>query len=176
MVPDFEGAQEGCKVEKQQSSENTGGENQRSGDQDRPRTAAENEVLRRSKFNEELSQPRTSNDLAIQNRFEFGLRNHLLLDDINKWLKFPEVEPRDAALVLCMQDAIADDGKEPVKFIIGVVSRDFKWMLKAFQGLAEHEKRCGIVQARTLLDWRDLARDRELNYHSWLDNTDRCTQ
>jgi len=164
-------------VGEQLNPENTSDENQSGADQKRPLTAEEIEAINRSRLEIELARPRVNNDPVTQIKFEFGITSSEDADKgrekfdvfIDRWLKFPNVAPRDAALVLCMKDPICDKGQEPVKFITGVSSRDFKWMLKAFEGIVKHEKLHGAVRSRTLLDWRDLARSLWLKYHPWFD-------
>lgn len=109
---------------------------------------------------------------TIQARFAFGLQNgekRVQPNELDRWLLLGNVKPRDAALVLCLHDPIYDCGKTPALFLTEIKARDFEWLLKAFEDVAESEKRSSSVRARTLLDWRDIARNKKLKYHSWFD-------
>lgn len=105
-------------------------------------------------------------------RFAFGMQNgekRVLPNEMVRWLRLGNVKPREAALILCLHDPIHDCGKTPVLFVTEIKARDFEWLLKAFEDVAETEERSSSVRARTLLDWRDFAHNRQLKYHPYFD-------
>lgn len=94
------------------------------------------------------------------------------LDAGRQWEK-PNVDPRTAAMLLCGQDPldpsantettttakwISSDGKTDV------TKRDYDILLDCFKSQPTSED-----THRSLREWRDIARNKELKYHSWSD-------
>lgn len=129
-------------------------------------------TLTRPAFEKELAQGRENADPNTQARFAFGMQNgekRVQPNEIGQWLSLGKVKPREAALILCLHTPIRDCGKTPTLFVTEIKAGDFEWLLRAFEDVAETEERSSSVRARTLLDWRNLARDRNLKYHPYFD-------
>ena len=86
------------------------------------------------------------------------------------WASLLNVKSRDAALLLChfSPDDQISDPMTASNEQIG--SDDLVQLLHVFHDL-ERSDPC----PRTLLDWRDISRDRKLKYHSWIDRYEEAT-
>ena len=80
--------------------------------------------------------------------------------------QIPDVEPKAAATLLCCQNPI-DPTTNPEATTTEegqTTPEDYRRLLIFFQSVAATDK-----QSRTLVQWRDLARENGLKYHFWID-------
>jgi hypothetical protein len=84
--------------------------------------------------------------------------------DAMTWWGLGSVTPREAAMLLCRLNP-HDDNLDPLIITTEETApKDFKNLLRVFEDGEQ-----GQSQARTLIDWHDLARNKRLRYHSWID-------
>lgn len=80
------------------------------------------------------------------------------------WWNLSALAPREAAMLLCRFNP-HDDKLDPLSIVTDETGPDdFKRLLRVFEDVARSQS-----QARTLSDWHDIARDKRLKYHSWID-------
>lgn len=84
--------------------------------------------------------------------------------DAATWWNLSNIAPREAAMLLCRFNP--HDGKlDPLSIVTDETGPDdFKRLLRVFEDVAQSQS-----QPRTLSDWHDVARDKRLKYHSWID-------
>ncbi len=86
--------------------------------------------------------------------------------DADLFWKMPDVDPKVAATILCGQNPL-DPKVSPDTTTTGdgeSTPEDYRRLLAFFQSVAATDK-----QARTLVQWRDIARENALKCHSWID-------
>jgi hypothetical protein len=84
--------------------------------------------------------------------------------DAMTWWGLGSVTPREAAMLLCRFNP-HDDKLDPLVITTDETAPDdFKRLLRVFEDVEQ-----GQPQARTLIDWHNVARNRQLKYHSWID-------
>lgn len=79
------------------------------------------------------------------------------------WFDMPDVEPRDAAMVLCRYNPnrgdpdyyVDDDELSPERY---------RLLLAMFESVAR-----ALPKHRTLMEWRVIAQEKGLRYHEWVD-------
>ncbi|MEI7956870.1 MAG: hypothetical protein WCJ66_17025 [Verrucomicrobiota bacterium] len=84
----------------------------------------------------------------------------------NFYWKLSDVAPVDAATILCGQNPL-DPKANPDTTTTGdgeTTPEDYRRLLAFFQSVAATDK-----QSRTLVQWRSIARENGLKYHSWID-------
>ena len=84
--------------------------------------------------------------------------------DAKNWVHHvPDIKPREAAMLLCQFNP--GDNLDPnISTNDETGPDDFRRLLRVFEGVANTNPKL-----RTLLQWRDIARERKLKYHSWID-------
>lgn len=83
--------------------------------------------------------------------------------DAKTWWNLSAITPREAAMLLCQFNP-HDDNYDPLSITTDETSpEDFKRLLRVFEDAAQSQS------PRTLSDWHDIARDKRLKYHSWID-------
>jgi len=84
--------------------------------------------------------------------------------DAETWWILSNLTPREAAALLCRFNP-HDNKLDPLSIITDETGpEDFKRLLRVFEDVAKSQPR-----PRTLSDWHDIARDKRLKYHSWID-------
>ena len=85
--------------------------------------------------------------------------------DAATWWGLNRVTPCEAAMLLCHfnphNDTLGDATKASND---ETAPDDFKRLLRVFEDVAQAD-----TQARTLRQWRDIARGKKMKYHSWID-------
>ncbi len=85
------------------------------------------------------------------------------------WWSLNSITPREAAMQLCLLNP-HDDTTDPLTTTSNETGPDdFKRLVRVFEDIAQAD-----AQARTLKQWRDIAKARGLNYHSWIDEYDQA--
>ena len=80
------------------------------------------------------------------------------------WFDLHGVKPREAAMLLCQFNP-HDDRCDPLEvFNPETGPDDYKQLLRVFEDVANAGS-----QPRTLMQWLAIARDKGLEYHSWID-------
>jgi hypothetical protein len=83
------------------------------------------------------------------------------------WFGLKSITPREAALLLCQLNP-HDATSDPLSITTTETTPDdFKNLLREFDDVAKADTN---EQSRTLSQWRDIARDKLLKYHSWIDH------
>lgn len=79
------------------------------------------------------------------------------------WFDMPDVEPRDAAMVLCRYNP---DKGDPDYYVDGDESSPerYRLLLAMFESVAR-----SLPKHRTLIEWRAIAQENGLRYHEWID-------
>lgn len=84
--------------------------------------------------------------------------------DAMTWWNLSALTPHEAAMLLCHVNP-HDDKLNPLSITTEETApEDFKRLLRVFEDEVQTQS-----QARTLREWHDIARDKRLKYHSWID-------
>jgi hypothetical protein len=85
--------------------------------------------------------------------------------DAETWRRIKSIGPLEAALLLCQlnpHNDTLDDARKTKNDETGPA--DFNRLLRVFEDVAQADE-----QPRTLSQWRDIAHNKKLKYHSWVD-------
>jgi len=105
--------------------------------------------------------PASASHEAPEVEFRVAWLNEVL--DAEHWLAIPNVKPKEAAMLLCRLNPHSE--KNPEKTSSDETTpEDYKRLLRDFEGVQETDEK-----PRNLLEWRDIARQHDLKYHSWID-------
>jgi len=86
--------------------------------------------------------------------------------DARRWWDMQNVTPEEAAKVLCRLNPLECEDPDGI-YVDGDSEspRRYKTMLRVFEDVAST-----IPKPRTLMEWRTIAQQRDLRYHSWIDD------
>lgn len=91
--------------------------------------------------------------------------------DARTWWGLQDIAPRDAAMLLCRLNPLESEREDPERiFVDGDESspKRYRLLLLTFEDVAK-----AAPQARTLSQWLGIARDKQLQYHPWIDEFER---
>lgn len=85
--------------------------------------------------------------------------------DAAMWFSLHNLTPRDAALLMCNLNP-NEDALDPLNVSNEITDPgNFKNLLQVFNDEANNDKR-----PRRLIEWHQIAANKKLRYHSWIDN------
>ncbi len=103
-------------------------------------------------------------DPALAGERHVGWYDHAM--DARRWWDMQNVTPKEAAMVLCRLNPFEREDPERI-YVDGdeASPHRYRLLLRAFEDAAST-----IPKHRTLMEWRTIAQQRNLPYHSWIDN------
>lgn len=87
------------------------------------------------------------------------------------WWRIANIKPEEAARLLCQSNPHDPKGDPLNTTTTETKPVDYKNLLREFEDMEQADK-----QPRTLKQWRDIAKNKGLKYHSWIDEYERAMQ
>ncbi|MFA7241915.1 MAG: hypothetical protein WC091_17515 [Sulfuricellaceae bacterium] len=91
--------------------------------------------------------------------------------DARTWWGLQDIAPREAAMLLCRLNPLECEREDPERIYVDddkLSPKRYRLLLLTFEDVAKV-----TPQARTLSQWLGIARDKQLQYHPWIDEYER---